>query len=130
MAVYTHFGGMPGLWRAVRQEGFTRLAQRLDGVERTEDPVRDLTAIGSAYVANALANPDLYQTMFGSPAGLDDPEAAAAPFGVLIAGVSRARADGRFAPAQPIPQPLPLNCGHSPTGCSCSCSPARCRWTA
>ena len=27
MAVYTHFGGMAGLWRAVRQEGFTRLAK-------------------------------------------------------------------------------------------------------
>ncbi|NEK86613.1 helix-turn-helix transcriptional regulator, partial [Blastococcus saxobsidens] len=27
-ALYTHFGGMPGLWRAVRQEGFTRLAAR------------------------------------------------------------------------------------------------------
>ena len=25
MAVYPHFGGMPGLWSAVRQEGFTRL---------------------------------------------------------------------------------------------------------
>ena len=28
MAVYTHFGGLTGLWRAVRQEGFQRLAER------------------------------------------------------------------------------------------------------
>jgi len=34
MAVYTHFGGMPGLWRAVRQEGFTRLARRLPSSSR------------------------------------------------------------------------------------------------
>lgn len=97
MAVYTNFGGMPGLWRAVRQEGFTRLAQHLDSVERTEDPVRDLMVIGSAYVANALANPNLYQTMFGAPTGLDDPEAAAAAFDILVSGVRRAQADGRFA---------------------------------
>jgi AcrR family transcriptional regulator len=96
MAVYTHFGGMPGLWAAVRQEGFTRLARRLHGVERTEDAARDLTAIGSAYVANALANPDLYQTMFGPRTGLDDPEAAEATFGVLVGGVRRVCDGGRF----------------------------------
>lgn len=97
MAVYTHFGGMPGLWRAVRQEGFTRLARRLEGVERTEDAARDLMAMGSAYVANALANPNLYRTMFDARNGLDDPEAAAATFEVLVAGARRARTDGRFA---------------------------------
>ena len=59
MAVYTHVGGMPGLWRAVRQEGFTRLAVRLASVTRSQDPVFDLMALGGAYVANALANPHL-----------------------------------------------------------------------
>lgn len=97
MAVYTHFGGMPGLWRAVRQEGFTRLTQRLEHVEHTEDAARDLMAIGSAYVSNALANPNLYRTMFDASNGLDDPEAAAATFEVLVCGVRRARTDGRFA---------------------------------
>ncbi|GAA2886227.1 hypothetical protein GCM10020220_090540 [Nonomuraea rubra] len=29
MAVYTYFGSMDGLWAAMRQEGFTRLAARL-----------------------------------------------------------------------------------------------------
>ncbi len=29
MAVYTYFGGMDGLWKALRQEGFTRLAAKL-----------------------------------------------------------------------------------------------------
>src|SRR3712207_5132737 len=47
MAVYTHFGGMPGLWRAVRQEGFTRLAHRLAGVPATDDPIADLAALGA-----------------------------------------------------------------------------------
>lgn len=37
MAVYTYFDGMDGLWRAVRQEGFTRLAARLAEVPDTAD---------------------------------------------------------------------------------------------
>jgi AcrR family transcriptional regulator len=98
MAVYTHFGGMPGLWRAVRQEGFTRLAGRLAAVERTGDPVRDLVALGAAYTANAFAEPDLYRTMFDAEAELEDPEAADASFGELVACAARARQAGRFSP--------------------------------
>ncbi len=98
MAVYTHFGGMPGLWRAVRQEGHTRLAARLGGVERTRDPVRDLTALGAAYAANAFAHPHLYRTMFDTEAELEDPDAAGATFGELIDCAARARRCGRFAP--------------------------------
>ena len=77
MAVYTHFGGMPGLWRAVRQEGFTRLAARLGTVPASDDPVRDLAALGAAYAANALATPALYRAMFDAAAELEDPDAAA-----------------------------------------------------
>lgn len=97
MAVYTHFGGMPGLWRAVRQEGFNRLAERLAAVERTPDAVRDLMALGAGYVANALANPHLYRAMFDTEAELEDPEGAAASFGELVACAVRARDTGRFA---------------------------------
>ncbi|MGY1705241.1 TetR/AcrR family transcriptional regulator [Geodermatophilus sp. SYSU D00697] len=97
MAVYTHFGGMPGLWRAVRQEGFTRLAARLATVPRTEDPVRDLAALGAAYVANALAGPALYRAMFDAAADLEDPAAADASFQSLVESAARARREGRFA---------------------------------
>ncbi|MCX5015353.1 hypothetical protein OG765_31025 [Streptomyces sp. NBC_00555] len=45
---------MDGLWKAMRQEGFTRLAARLDAVSMCADPVRDLAALGAAYLANAL----------------------------------------------------------------------------
>ncbi len=96
MAVYTHFGGMPGLWSAVRQEGFTRLATRLSTVPPTDDPVRDLAALGAAYVANALAGPALYRAMFDAAADLEDPAAAAAPFGALVTCAARARDAGRF----------------------------------
>lgn len=98
MAVYTHFGGMPGLWRAVRQEGFERLAARLAQVGRTEDPVRDLVALGAAYVANALEHPHLYRAMFDTAADLEDPTVADHSFGALVAGAERARASGRLAP--------------------------------
>jgi AcrR family transcriptional regulator len=97
MAVYTHFGGMDGLWRAVRQEGFTRLARRLDGVEATDDPVRDLATLGAAYLGNALDHPALYRVMFDAAADLEDPAAADRAFGVLVAGAARAREAGRLA---------------------------------
>jgi AcrR family transcriptional regulator len=98
MAVYTHFSGMPGLWRAVRQEGFTRLAARLALIERTDDPVRDLSAAGAAYIANALANPALYRAMFDTTADLEEPATAAETFHVMVSAAARAREEGRFAP--------------------------------
>ena len=57
MAIYTHFGDMDGLRRAVRLEGFRRLAAHLDSVQQTHDPVADQAALGWAYCVNALANP-------------------------------------------------------------------------
>jgi AcrR family transcriptional regulator len=102
-AVYTHFGGMPGLWRAVRQEGFTRLARRLATVQRTDDPVRDLAALGAVYVGSARRDPHLYRAMFDAAADLDDPAAADATFGSLVACADRAVRAGRFAPdADPL----------------------------
>ena len=101
MAVYTHFGGMPGLWSAVRQEGFGRLAERLGRVATTDDPVRDLAALGAAYAAHALAHPALYRVMFDAAADLDEPDAATATFVPLVAAVSRAVAAGRLDAADP-----------------------------
>jgi AcrR family transcriptional regulator len=99
MAVYTHFGGMSGLWSAVRQEGFTRLATHLTALRPSNDPVTDLTAIGAAYVNNALTSPALYRAMFDVTAELEDPQAAADTFGVLVSGAARARDAGRLADA-------------------------------
>jgi AcrR family transcriptional regulator len=96
MAVYTHFGGMPGLWRAVRQEGFTRLGARLARVGTSGDPVRDLAALGVAYVQNALDAPTLYRAMFDGAADLEDPDAAQATFAPLVHAAARARDEGRF----------------------------------
>lgn len=96
MAVYTYFDGMDGLWRAVRQEGFTRLAQRLATVPVTEDPVHDLAALGSAYLDNALANPDVYRAMFDAGFALEDAKAADATLDRLVRAAESARSIGRF----------------------------------
>ena len=97
MAVYTYFDGIDGLWKAVRQEGFTRLAAVLAQVTPSADPVRDLAALGSAYVANAEANPDLYRVMFDAEADLEDLAAADASLQRLVEAVARAKSDGRFS---------------------------------
>nr|WP_092865349.1 TetR-like C-terminal domain-containing protein [Quadrisphaera sp. DSM 44207] len=96
MAVYTHFGGMDGVWRALRQEGFTRLAARFTTVPTSEDPVRDLTALVAAYLGNALDHPDLYRVMFDATFGLEDLEAADATLGHLVRAARRAQDAGRF----------------------------------
>lgn len=65
MSVYTHFGGMPELFRAVVAEGFARLARRFALVPITDDPLADLIALAMAYRANAQDSPQLYAVMFG-----------------------------------------------------------------
>jgi AcrR family transcriptional regulator len=65
MVVYTYFGGMSGLVRAMVHEGFARLQHYLTSVRPTSDPVADMALIGRAYRHNALANAHLYAVMFG-----------------------------------------------------------------
>ncbi len=66
MAVYTHFGSMPALVREIVAEGFARLMARVDDVEPSDDPLKDLRRVAAAYRANALAHPHVYGVMFGS----------------------------------------------------------------
>ncbi|MFE1904306.1 TetR/AcrR family transcriptional regulator [Streptomyces gardneri] len=96
MAVYTYFGGMDGLWKALRQEGFTRLAAQLAAVKMSADPVRDLSALGAAYLANAMENPDLYRVMFDTGFDLEDTNAADETLHQLVRAIDRAKANGRF----------------------------------
>jgi AcrR family transcriptional regulator len=100
MAVYTHFGGMPGLRRSVRREGFARLAKRLAQVEESDDPVADLAMLGVAYNANATSNPHMYQaTHMALPLDEADVGAQTDTFNVLTVAVERCIAAGRFQPA-------------------------------
>lgn len=104
MAVYTHFGGMPALVRAVVAEGFQRLYDRVAAVERTDDARADLLATGAAYRAHALADPHVFSVMFGS-ASLGDyrlrgEELAVglAAFGQVTDAVQRAMDAGDLRP--------------------------------
>ena len=100
MAIYTHFGGMPELRRAVRREGFARLAEHLAEVRETHDAVADLAQLGRAYYDNALSNPHLYRVMFmEQPLDAADAAARTDTFQVLVGAVQRCIEDGRFAPA-------------------------------
>ncbi|PSK83574.1 TetR family transcriptional regulator [Murinocardiopsis flavida] len=96
MAVYTHFGGMDGVWTALRQEGFTRLEARFAALPASADPVRDLAAMVAGYLGNALDHPDLYRVMFDASFALDTPEAADATLEHLVDAVRRATGAGRF----------------------------------
>ncbi|MEV4665639.1 TetR/AcrR family transcriptional regulator [Micromonospora echinofusca] len=103
MAVYTHFGGMEGMWKAVRQEGFTRLGAQLATVPTSQDPVRDLTALVAAYVHNALEHPDLYRVMFDADFDLEDAQAADDTLEYLVRAAARGGAAGRFrADVEPL----------------------------
>lgn len=96
MAVYTYFDGMDGLWKALRQEGFTRLSAKLAAVVPTDDPVHDQTALGTAYMSNALESPDLYRVMFDASVDLEDAAAADRSLHFLVMGAERCIAAGRF----------------------------------
>ena len=67
MAVYTHFGGMDGVWREVLAEGCRRLVAGFDEVGVTSDPVADVAAFGAVYVRAGLTEPELYRAMFADP---------------------------------------------------------------
>jgi AcrR family transcriptional regulator len=96
MAVYTYFGGMDGMWKALRQEGFTRLAARFATVPTSADPVEDLTALVAAYLGNALEHPDLYRVMFDASVDLEDLQAADATLEYMVRAARRATDAHRF----------------------------------
>jgi AcrR family transcriptional regulator len=107
-AVYTHFGSMENLVRAMVHEGFARLHQRMATVRATTDPVADIMALGWAYRANALDHPQLYLVMFGSGAlggfALEDDDRQYGRYTLqpLVEAVSRAMDRGRFRPEDPL----------------------------
>ena len=65
MVVYSHFGGVPELVRAVVDHGFTELERVFSEVPVTEDPIADLFSMALATREIARANPHLYDLMFG-----------------------------------------------------------------
>ncbi|MFL6117209.1 MAG: TetR/AcrR family transcriptional regulator [Catenulispora sp.] len=107
MAVYTHFGSMDDLVRAVVHEGFGRLNAKMVLIGDSADPVADVVAHGRLYRWNAQQNPDLYQVMLGSLniAGfsLTDADRLHGRYvlDILVASVRRCMAAGRFRDGDP-----------------------------
>jgi AcrR family transcriptional regulator len=64
-AVYTLFGGMPGLFDALITDALSQFTAHIAAVADTDDPVADHFARGWAYLDWALAHPQLYRLMFG-----------------------------------------------------------------
>jgi AcrR family transcriptional regulator len=105
-AVYSLFGGKPGVLRALFVEAFTRFGAHLDAVAATDDPLADILALGRAYRASALADPHLYTVMFGSPVPgfvptAEDWARAEATFTRLLDAVRRAVAAGLLRAIDP-----------------------------
>ena len=100
MAIYTHFGGMPELRRAVRQEGFARLVAGAVQLGESDDPVADLAGLGLAYHQLAMSNPHLYRAMYmEQPLDAADAAAGAEAFNMLVAAMQRCFDAERFATA-------------------------------
>lgn len=102
MAVYTHFGGMPGLLDTLAREGLVRFAAYIRArATPTDDPMADLFAGGLAYAEFALTNSQLYRLMFGLAPGASDawgsPEGVDA-FSVLLGSIERVIEAGRIRP--------------------------------
>ncbi|MCP2165463.1 TetR/AcrR family transcriptional regulator [Goodfellowiella coeruleoviolacea] len=105
-AVYSLFGGKPGLVRELYLEAFQRFGDRLSAVPATDDPVEDLVQLGLAYRAGALSDPHLYAVLFNQviPGFVPDPEAATqvrGTFAPLLAAASRGVAEGVLADQPP-----------------------------
>jgi len=116
-ALYTLFGGMPGLFEAIVADGFERFAAHVRAVPETDDPVADFFAQGWAFGEWALTNPQLYRLMFGVTggglrrhAGLELTVAGAAnsspqvrsAMEVMVRSMDRVVASGRIRPVDPV----------------------------
>ncbi|HYJ21550.1 MAG TPA: WHG domain-containing protein [Solirubrobacterales bacterium] len=116
-ALYTHFGGMPGLIEVIVADGFDRFARHVAKVPEGEDPVADFFAKGRAFGEWALAHPHLYRLMFGLTGGglrrhagleitvsgavTNSPEAQSA-VDVLVRSMTRVKESGRIDPVDPV----------------------------
>jgi AcrR family transcriptional regulator len=77
MSVYTLFGDKSGLLTAMYRAGFERLgAAMAQAVASAPDPLTALAELGFAYRRTALANPHLYDLMFGRPVAAFEPQEA------------------------------------------------------
>jgi AcrR family transcriptional regulator len=116
-ALYTLFGGMPGLFEAIVADGFAEFARYVSAVPETDDAVADFFAKGWTYSEWALNHPQLYRLMFGLTGGglrrhaglevavvgtaANSPQAQAA-VDVLVRSMTRVVDSHRIDPVDPV----------------------------
>jgi AcrR family transcriptional regulator len=116
-AVYTLFGGMPGLFETLVVDGFAALTRQVEGVPLTDDPVADFFTQGWAYSDWAMTHPQQYRLMFGLTGGrlrlgkglemtvtgalANFPEGQAAAE-VMVHSLERVITAGRIRPVDPV----------------------------
>jgi AcrR family transcriptional regulator len=97
-AIYSVFGGMDGLVRALFREAFQALSADLDALPETSDPVADLVAAGAVgFRGWALARPQLFRLVFeAAPLDLTaaDSDTGRQAFERLVAKAARCSAAG------------------------------------
>lgn len=116
-AIYTLFGGMPGVFEALVRDGFARLGGHVAAVPESDDPVADHFAKGAAFCEWALLHPQQYRLMFGLTGGslrlhsgvemtlsgtlANFPEGQAA-LQVLMRSLERVKQAGRIGPVDTL----------------------------
>ncbi len=108
-AVYSLFGGKPGLLAALHERAFERFGKAQAAVGVGDDPLDDILRLGRAYRASAVADPHGYRVMFGGvvlpdQVGPELARAAADTFVPLLNAVRRGVAAGLFLPGTPAEQ--------------------------
>lgn len=85
MNVYSRFGGKDGVVEHLFLQGFALLADAMNEVPETDDPMLDLSICGAAYRRFALDHATLYAVMFERVVAdyTPTPEAQAAAIGTL-----------------------------------------------
>lgn len=97
--LYEYFDSKEAIMTAVCWQGHERLTRAMTAVEATLPPGDYLVAIGQAYIAFAMQNPEHYLMMFTNPAFAGSPEEIAdtgSSFGILLAAIERGLEEGVF----------------------------------
>jgi len=107
-ALYAYVDDKRDLLRAVAEREFQRLADAFERID-DPDPVERMRQMSRAYVEQALAEPELFRTMFqfspdlaiGGSTGAEDPLATAV-FDLALGSVVEAIDSGALRPAEPV----------------------------
>ena len=107
-ALYAYVDDKRDLLRGVAELEFRRLSARFEQID-DPDPVERMRQMSHAYVEQALAEPELFRTMFqfspdlaiGTPTGAED-ELATSVFELALSSVVEAIDSGALRRAEPI----------------------------